>query len=94
MSKLAEVWGPHHICNWEEQGDEGQRRVHELRTVIGILMLDTAFPRIPGDIGNALTYGFPVRYKIVRAHNRSGLWYIRPKNTSWIRSFRRRKDWK
>jgi hypothetical protein len=33
---------------------------------IGILMLDTAFPRIPGDIGNALTYGFPVRYKIVK----------------------------
>jgi hypothetical protein len=33
---------------------------------IGILMLDTAFPRIPGDIGNALTYRFPVRYKIVK----------------------------
>jgi hypothetical protein len=33
---------------------------------IGILMLDTVFPRIPGDIGNALTYGFPVRYKIVK----------------------------
>lgn len=30
---------------------------------IGILMLDTAFPRIPGDVGNATTYSFPVRYK-------------------------------
>lgn len=33
---------------------------------IGILMLDTVFPRVPGDIGNALTFDFPVRYKIVR----------------------------
>lgn len=33
---------------------------------IGILMLDTVFPRIPGDIGNARTYSFPVRYKTVK----------------------------
>ncbi len=32
---------------------------------IGILMLDTDFPRIPGDIGNALTWDFPVLYKVV-----------------------------
>lgn len=29
---------------------------------IGILVLDTQFPRIPGDIGNAATFAFPVRY--------------------------------
>ena len=33
---------------------------------IGILMLDTRFPRPRGDIGNALSYDFPVRYKVVR----------------------------
>ncbi len=34
---------------------------------IGILMLDTVFPRIPGDIGNAKSYpNIPVRYKIVK----------------------------
>ena len=33
---------------------------------IGILMLDTKFPRPRGDSGNALSYDFPVRYKIVR----------------------------
>ncbi|HHV19139.1 MAG TPA: aspartate/glutamate racemase family protein [Thermoanaerobacterales bacterium] len=33
--------------------------------LIGILMLDTKFPRIYGDIGNALTFSFPVKYKKV-----------------------------
>ncbi len=33
---------------------------------IGILMLDTVFPREIGDIGNARTFDFPVCYKVVR----------------------------
>lgn len=33
---------------------------------LGILMLEAQFPRIPGDMGNALTWPFPVHYKIVR----------------------------
>ncbi len=33
---------------------------------VGILMLDAQFPRIPGDMGNALTWDFPVHYRIVR----------------------------
>lgn len=33
---------------------------------VGILMLEARFPRIPGDMGNALTWPFPVHYKVVR----------------------------
>lgn len=33
---------------------------------VGILMLDARFPRIPGDMGNAVTWDFPVHYRIVR----------------------------
>ncbi|MCX7558403.1 aspartate/glutamate racemase family protein [Sulfitobacter sp. F26204] len=32
---------------------------------LGILMLDTRFPRIPGDVGNARTWPFQVRYGVV-----------------------------
>ena len=32
---------------------------------IGILMLEARFPRIPGDMGNATTWPFPVLYKVV-----------------------------
>ncbi|MBM7067124.1 aspartate/glutamate racemase family protein [Actibacterium sp. 188UL27-1] len=34
---------------------------------LGILMLETRFPRIPGDIGHAQTWPFPVQYRIVTA---------------------------
>jgi len=33
---------------------------------IGILMLESRFPRIPGDVGNATTWDFPVLYKVVK----------------------------
>jgi len=33
---------------------------------VGILMLETQFPRIHGDMGNALTWDFPVHYRVVR----------------------------
>ena len=32
---------------------------------LGILMLDSRFPRARGDVGNARTWPFPVRYKVV-----------------------------
>ena len=46
---------------------------------VGILMLETKWPRVPGDTGHALTWPFPVLYKVVRGatarvvvHERSG----------------------
>src|SRR5476649_2730781 len=33
---------------------------------LGILMLEARFPRIPGDMGNAATWPFPVLYHVVK----------------------------
>ena len=33
---------------------------------VGILMLEAQFPRIPGDMGNALSWPFAVHYRVVR----------------------------
>ncbi len=33
---------------------------------LGLLMLQTTFPRILGDVGHAGTFAFPVRYKVVK----------------------------
>lgn len=35
-------------------------------TALGVLMLDTRFPRPIGDVGNAASFNFPVRYAIVQ----------------------------
>ncbi len=46
------------------------RRAHGGKTIygarVGILMLDTYFPRVPGDLGNATTWPFPVLFKVVQ----------------------------
>jgi Asp/Glu/hydantoin racemase len=36
---------------------------HDFRA--GILMLDTHFPRIPGDVGNPVTWPFPVEFEVL-----------------------------
>lgn len=41
----------------------GGKRIYG--AALGILMLESRFPRIPGDIGNARTWDFPVLYKVV-----------------------------
>ena len=50
--------------------DTDRTQAHGGKTVygasVGILMLETRFPRVPGDIGHAATWPFPVLYKVVR----------------------------
>jgi len=45
------------------QGTRGSRDGNLPR--LGILMLETRFPRIPGDIGNPSTWPFPVAYRVI-----------------------------
>ena len=35
-----------------------------MRPIIGILMLDSQFPRIYGDVGNPTTWGFDVAIEV------------------------------
>ena len=39
---------------------------HVPKAIIGILMLESRFPRIYGDVGNSKTWPFPVIYKVVK----------------------------
>ena len=48
---------------------------------LGILMLDTRFPRPPGDVGNALTWPFPTQYRIVKGANQSRIMGSEPDPT-------------
>jgi hypothetical protein len=41
------------------------------KAAIGILMLDTKFPRVLGDIGHIKTWDFPVHMRVVRGASAS-----------------------
>ena len=49
--------------DWEVDIVHGNKNVYGIS--VGIIMLETSFPRILGDIGNAKTFDFPVNYAIV-----------------------------
>jgi len=51
----------------------------EEKAVLGILMLETRFPRIVGDVGNPQTYPFPVKLKKIKGANlRTVVWKTDP----------------
>lgn len=50
--------------------------VHDLS--IGVLMLDTHFRRLPGDIGNGRTWPFPVQFRVVRDADPAAIVHGRP----------------
>ncbi|MDR5695478.1 MAG: aspartate/glutamate racemase family protein [Armatimonadota bacterium] len=37
-----------------------------MQPLLGVLLLDTRFPRIPGDIGNEASYPYPIRFRVIR----------------------------
>ncbi|MFN4190289.1 MAG: aspartate/glutamate racemase family protein [Pseudothermotoga sp.] len=43
---------------------KGGKNIYGFR--LGVIMLETHFPRLPGDIGNASTWDFPVLYKTMK----------------------------
>jgi hypothetical protein len=53
--------------------------------MLGVLMLDTRFPRVVGDIGNPLTFDFPVRYRIV--HGASPQRVVRERDPALLQPF-------
>ncbi|MEO9652152.1 MAG: aspartate/glutamate racemase family protein [Roseobacter sp.] len=52
---------------------------------LGILMLDTRFPRIPGDVGNRATWSFPVEFAIVKGASPQAI--VCEDATSFTRAF-------
>ena len=54
---------------------------------LGILMLDTQFPRIPGDVGHPASFDFDVRYSIVEGATPDAI--VRSDSRPWIDSFAR-----
>ena len=61
--------GPANRSGRVEEVARARRRVPGGKTVygarLGILSLETRFPRVPGDMGNAGTWPFPVLYAVV-----------------------------
>ncbi|MBN1332474.1 MAG: aspartate/glutamate racemase family protein [Synergistales bacterium] len=53
MNLASEYWGKKNIYGFS----------------IGVLMLKSSFPRVPGEIGNATTFDFPVLYRYVDEAN-------------------------
>ena len=54
-------------------------------SVLGVLMLDTRFPRLPGDVGNPATFDLPVRYRVV--HGASPQRVVRERAHSLLQPF-------
>ncbi|HTT12631.1 MAG TPA: aspartate/glutamate racemase family protein [Burkholderiaceae bacterium] len=61
------------------------REHHHVPAHLGILMLATRFPRLPGDIGNPASFAFPVRYR--RVEGASALRVVRERDDDLLARF-------
>jgi hypothetical protein len=57
---------------------------------IGIMILDTGFQRLPGDIGYAPTFRFPVQYAVVRGATPDRI--VKPKADGMLEMFKAAAD--
>ena len=57
---------------------------------IGIMILDTGFQRLPGDIGYAPTFNFPVQYAVVRGATPDRI--VKPKADGMLEMFKQAAD--
>src|SRR4029077_1476687 len=78
------------VCGYAvAMADDIARIAHGGKTLygarVGILMLETRFPRIPGDMGNGLTWPFPVLYKVVPGATPDRV--VRPKSAGLTNAF-------
>jgi hypothetical protein len=55
--------------------------------VMGIIMNERTFPRIPGEMGNATTFDFPVRFHIVRGLDVSTRWRLFKGDVEFVEPF-------
>ncbi len=55
------------------------------RFMIGILMLDTAFPRVVGDVGNPKSFDYDVRYAVVPGATPKAI--VRGDVAPWVQAF-------
>ena len=55
--------------------------------IIGIIMGERTFPRIPGDMGNATTFDFPVRLHVVKCIDVSTRLRLFSGSTEFIKPF-------
>ena len=62
---------------------KGGKNIYGIK--IGILMLETIFPRIPGELGNATSFRYPVRYQIVKGASPNKV--VREKDPSLLEPF-------
>jgi len=54
---------------------------------VGILMMDTAFPRIVGDVGNSATYDFPVRFHVIEGADVTRVVRADPPDAALVQKF-------
>ena len=55
--------------------------------IIGIIMMERTFPRIPGEMGNATTFNFPVRFHVVKGLDVTTRWRLFAGDKEFVEPF-------